>query len=204
MTLCNIRISTLRLFPLSLATYPRTRIATNWIVGSTQIVRRLCHLLPRAVPWATADFMAITKVSAVVMGMDHQVVVQTVAATTRTKTVDTAMAPRRIEDLRGLETEIATIHPLILDYRPGPRHLKMAGILIMIGTIGTDHLYLTDEVPHPADQTLIRIFPATEWEEETRGHLETVETTVLHETTVGEGTILTIAGLQSGTVSATA
>ncbi|KAK8001419.1 hypothetical protein PG991_013641 [Apiospora marii] len=111
--------------------------------------------------------------------------------------------PPRTEDLRGLETETEIIHPLILDYHRGPRRLRMVGI-ITIGTIVTDRLYLTDEVHHLADQTSIRIFPATEWEEETRGHLETVETTVLHETTAGDGTILTIAGLQSGTVSVTA
>lgn len=151
-----------------------------------------------------ADSMAITKVSAAVMGMGHQVVVQTVAATPRTKTVDTAMVPRRVEDLRGLETETETIHHLILGYHLGPRRLKMVGIPITIGTTVSDRLYLTDEVLHPADQTSIRIFPATEWEEETRDHLETAETTVLRETTAGDGTILTTVGLQSGTVSVTA
>ncbi|KAK8031462.1 Pkinase-domain-containing protein [Apiospora arundinis] len=114
-----------------------------------------------------------------------------------TRTVDTATAPRRAEDLHGLETEI--IHPLILGCRLGRRRQRMAGIPITTGSIVIDRLdHPIDEVPQLADQMLTRIFPAIEWEEETRGR---PEITALHVMIVGDGTITMIVERLIGIVT---
>lgn len=199
-TLYNIHILPLHHSPLSLATYPLMRIATNWTVGSTRIARQLYHLLPRAALWAMAGSMATPKVSAVATAMAHQVVVRTAAVIPPLRTVGTATAPRRAGDLHGLETE--TIHPLIPACRPGRHHQRMAIPAIAIeSTVIGRLVLLTDEALQSADQMSTRIFPATEWEEEMRGH---PETTVLREMIDDDGTTTMIDGRQIGTVSETA
>ncbi|KAK6833976.1 eukaryotic translation initiation factor 3 subunit C [Apiospora arundinis] len=75
----------------------------------------------------------------------------------------------------------------------------MAGIPITTGSIVIDRLdHPIDEVPQLADQMLTRIFPAIEWEEETRGR---PEITALHVMIVGDGTITMIVERLIGIVT---
>ncbi|KAK8111836.1 kinase-like domain-containing protein [Apiospora kogelbergensis] len=92
--------------------------------------------------------------------------------------------------------------PLIPACRPGRHHQRMAIPAIAIeSTVIGRLVLLTDEALQSADQMSTRIFPATEWEEEMRGH---PETTVLREMIDDDGTTTMIDGRQIGTVSETA